>query len=240
MTHTYQITGMTCGGCEAKVRSLLSALPSMQKVELDREAKKATLTMDGHIPTETLQQALGGPESRYQIAMEQATDIGEKTSWLSTYKPILTIFLYILGVSLLVQANRPGFDWMSWMNHFMAGFFLVFSFFKMLNLSGFAESYRMYDVVAKAIPAWGYAYAFIELLLGVAYLTEFRPLLTNTVTFTVMSVSIVGVLQSVLNKKKIRCACLGAVFNLPMSTVTIIEDALMIAMSLAMLVHLIG
>lgn len=129
---------------------------------------------------------------------------------------------------------------MSWMNHFMAGFFLVFSFFKMLNLSGSAESYRMYDVVAKAVPAWGYAYAFIELLLGLAYLAEFRPLLTNTVTFVVMSVSIVGVLQSVLNKKKIRCACLGAVFNLPMSTVTIIEDALMIAMSLAMLVHLIG
>lgn len=240
MTHTYQITGMTCGGCEAKVKSLLSALPSMRNVELDREAKKATLTMDSHIPTETLQQALGGSGSRYQIAMEQATDIGEKTSWLSTYKPILTIFLYILGVSLLVQVNRPGFDWMSWMNHFMAGFFLVFSFFKMLNLSGFAESYRMYDVVAKAIPAWGYAYAFIELLLGIAYLVGFNPLLTNSVTFIVMSVSILGVLQSVMNKKKIRCACLGAVFNLPMSTITIIEDALMIAMSLAMLVHLIG
>jgi hypothetical protein len=39
----------------------------------------------------------------------------------------------------------------------------------------------------------------------------------------------------VLNKKKIQCACLGAVFNLPMSTVTIIEDALMIAMSGAMI-----
>ncbi|RYZ78221.1 MAG: heavy-metal-associated domain-containing protein, partial [Proteobacteria bacterium] len=44
-----------------------------------------------------------------------------------------------------------------------------------------------------------------------------------------------GVLQSVLNKRKIQCACLGAVFNLPMSTVTIIEDGLMIAMSAVML-----
>lgn len=102
MTHTYQINGMTCGGCEAKVKSLLSALPSMRNVELDREAKKATLTMDSHIPTETLQQALGGPESRYHIAMEQALDARERTFWLSTYKPILTIFLYNLGVSLLI------------------------------------------------------------------------------------------------------------------------------------------
>ena len=55
----------------------------------------------------------------------------------------------------------------------------------------------------------------------------------------VISVSITGVLQSVLNKRKIRCACLGTVFNLPMSTVTIIEDALMIAMNGAMLFSLI-
>jgi hypothetical protein len=46
-----------------------------------------------------------------------------------------------------------------------------------------------------------------------------------------MGVSIIGVLQSVLNKRAIRCACLGAIFNLPMSTVTIVEDGLMIAMS---------
>jgi hypothetical protein len=50
-----------------------------------------------------------------------------------------------------------------------------------------------------------------------------------------MSVSIIGVLQSVLNKSKIKCACLGAVFQLPMSTVTIVEDGLMIAMSASML-----
>ena len=60
-------------------------------------------------------------------------------------------------------------------------------------------------------------------------------MLTNAVTLIVMSVSIIGVLQSLANKKKIRCACLGAVFNLPMSTITIIEDALMIGMSFVML-----
>lgn len=93
---------------------------------------------------------------------------------------------------------------MQWMQHFMAGFFLTFSFFKLLNLSGFAESYAMYDVIAKRIPVWGYIYAFTELALGIAYLINFNPLVTNSVTFLVMSVSIIGVLQSVLNKKKIQ------------------------------------
>jgi hypothetical protein len=118
----------------------------------------------------------------------------------------------------------------------MAGFFLVFSFFKLLNLKGFAESYSTYDIIAKKWLGWGYVYAFIELGLGLSYLLRFNPMLTNAVAFVVMSVSIVGVLQSVLNKRKIQCACLGAVFNLPMSTVTIIEDALMIAMSAGILI----
>ena len=169
----------------------------------------------------------GGPP--YNEVVEQAK------TWFETYKPILLIFFYIIGVTILVQFSNQTFNWMQAMRHFMAGFFLVFSFFKMLNLKGFAESYVMYDVLAKRVPAWAYIYTFVELSLGIAYLIDFNPYFTNVATIIVMSISIVGVLQSVLNKKKIQCACLGAVFNLPMSTVTIIEDGLMIAMSGLML-----
>ena len=108
----------------------------------------------------------------------------------------------------------------------------------MLDLNGFADSYAMYDIVAKKIRQWGYIYAFVELALGLAYATNFQPVIVNYITLAVMSVSIIGVLQSVLNKRKIKCACLGAVFNLPMSTVTIIEDALMISMSIAMIIYM--
>ena len=126
---------------------------------------------------------------------------------------------------------------MQWMQHFMAAFFLVFSFFKLLNLKGFAESYQMYDIVAKRFNGWAYIYPFIELALGLAFLLNFDVVLTNSVTFLVMGISIIGVLQSVLNKKQIQCACLGAVFNLPMSSITIIEDLLMIGMSAWMLLY---
>jgi hypothetical protein len=126
---------------------------------------------------------------------------------------------------------------MEWMNHFMGGFFLAFSFFKLLNLRGFANSYSTYDIVARKWQGYGYIYALIELFLGVGYITGAAPLAINTVTFIVMSISIAGVLQSVLNKQKIRCACLGDVFNLPMSTITIIEDAVMILMSLGMMMY---
>jgi copper chaperone CopZ len=236
MIHTYKVTGMTCSGCEAKVKSALLSVNNVTAAEVSKAENSATITMDKHIGLADLQKAIG---EKYQISAVDHNEAIEHTrSWLTTYKPILLIFSYILIVTMLVQQTNDQFDFMEWMRHFMAGFFLVFSFFKMLNLKGFAESYVMYDVVARRIPSWAYAYAFIELMLGIAYLINFKPLVTNIATAIVMTVSIIGVLQTVLNKRKIQCACLGAVFNLPMSTVTIIEDGLMIAMSIGMLMML--
>lgn len=226
---------MTCSGCEAKVKYLLEQLPHITLVEPNKDENSVQITMDKHIRVEEMQAALPDKysisESQTSIHIHAKEELDERRSWFATYKPILLIFFYISLVSTLASANAEIFDVMDWMRYFMAGFFLTFSFFKMLDLKGFAESYRMYDVVAKRIPAWGYIYAFIELGLGIAFLANFEPMITNLVTLIVMSVSIIGVLSSVLNKRKIQCACLGAVFNLPMSTVTIIEDGLMIAMS---------
>ena len=239
MTHTYNITGMTCGNCVAKAKNQLLMLGDVSAADVQLTAPQATITMQKHIPTNVLQNAIS-KAGNYVITeadrvMKQTITEEETASWLITYKPILVIGAYIIGLSLLIEAVRGIFDWESWMRNFMAGFFLVFSVFKMLDLKGFAESYSTYDIIAKRWLPWGYVYAFTELGLGIAYLLNFNPLLTNAVTFVVMSISIVGVLQSVLNKRKIKCACLGAVFNLPMSTITIVEDALMIAMSGIML-----
>ena len=237
MTHTYQLTGMTCGGCENKVKSTLLVLPDVTAVEVSKDTNSAKISMDKHIGIDTLQQALGGAESKYQIAATAHSEVLEETkSWASTYKPILLIFGYVTAISLVVSWGNGAINFMSFMRIFMAGFFLTFSFFKILNLKAFAESYAMYDIVAKKFSSWGYIYAFIELGLGLSFALNLSPVAVNWVTLIVMTVSILGVLESVLNKKKIQCACLGAVFNLPMSTVTIVEDAIMIAMSAAMLV----
>jgi cation transport ATPase len=243
MTHTYNITGMTCGNCVAKAKSQLLMLGNVTEANVQLTAPQATITMQKHIPVSTLQNALS-KAGNYTITeadggMHHTAVADEQTSWLATYKPILLIGAFITGITLLIETASGPFNWERWMQNFMAAFFLVFSFFKLLDLKGFAESYSTYDVVAKKWVGWGYVYAFLELLLGVAFLTRFNPFVTNAVTFVVMTISIIGVLQTVLGKKKIKCACLGAVFNLPMSTVTIIEDGLMIAMSAVMLLQLI-
>lgn len=226
---------MTCSSCESKVKAALLGLEQVTKVETSVSNQTIHVSMVTHVPIEKLQVTL--PE-KYKISAKNHNETLEKTrSWFETYKPVLLIFMYISVITVLIQLPQNNFDLMIWMQHFMAGFFLVFSFFKLLNLKGFAESYKMYDVIAKVLPVWGYMYAFIELGLGLAYLVNFRPELVNISTFLVMSVSLIGVLQSLLSKKQIRCACLGAVFNLPMSTITIVEDSLMIIMSGLMIIY---
>ena len=120
------------------------------------------------------------------------------------------------------------------MRHFMAGFFLVFSFFKFLNLSGFANSYAVYDLLAAKWKGWGYIYPFVELGLGILYLINVAPFETNFITIVVLGLSSIGVIKSNLDKRQIKCACLGDVFNLPMSTVTIVEDLTMVGMAVVM------
>lgn len=236
MVHTYNISGMTCSGCEATVKSNLLKLPDVESVEVSKDTGLATIGMSKHISLTDLQNAIG-VNSKYQISEKfiQAKEESEKT--LATYKPLFVLFSFILGISFLASTN--GFtnfiNFKSFMNSFMAGFFLCFSYFKLINIKGFADSYNMYDIVAKRIKAWGFIYPFVELGLGIAYATNFSPLYTNIVTVAVMGISSIGVIESVANKKKIQCACLGAVFNLPMSTITIIEDLLMVVMAGVML-----
>lgn len=242
MTHTYEISGMTCNKCVAKVKSEILKIGDITEADVQLTSPHATISMLKHIPVKTLQSALE-KAGNYNITeadagMHHTTSAAETRSWFDTYKPIFLIFFYITLVAIIAATSATGFDWMTGMRVFMSGFFLAFSFFKFLDLKGFADSYSTYDVIAKNFPAWGFMYAFIELLLGIAYAVNFQPFLTNAVTFVVMTVSITGVLQSVLTKRKIQCACLGAVFNLPMSTVTIIEDALMIFMSGIMMLYM--
>jgi len=235
---SYQVTGMTCGGCVKRVQATLSQYASHVDVSLDPAL--ATL----HQPNaniDELNQALSqvGHYTLSTIASPTApTTSIESSSWFSTYRPLLLVFAYILLVCSAVEWVAGGFVLHRFMPNFMAGFFLAFSFFKLLDLPGFASSYAMYDVLAKRFPQYGYAYPFIELSLGIGYLIQGDSRLFNLVTFIVMAFSTLGVLIAVSNRQKIRCACLGAVFNLPMSTVTIIEDLLMAGMALWMLVSI--
>ncbi|MBL8713289.1 MAG: cation transporter [Alphaproteobacteria bacterium] len=226
-----EIQGMTCQNCVRKITAAFQEAGIAGKVTLDPPA----VTFEGNAPDRAaLSAALAKAGDHYHLkegagsSLEPAAE--PHKSWLEIYYPLLLIFGFISVVSF-----KGADTWHDWMLHFMAGFFLVFSFFKFLSLTGFKDAYSTYDLLAKKWNGYGYLYPFLELGLGLAFL--FGIYLQQALWFSIvlMGFSSLGVIKALSEKKKIRCACLGTVLNLPMSTLTLVEDLGMVAMSIAML-----
>jgi hypothetical protein len=230
-------TNLRCEGCIAAIKPVLDADPAIKSwsAEVSSPEKVLTLESDHALSLSSVNALLGKAGYQAKAEVTQPTAMATTTEPPTSYFPLLLILLYLLGIVASIEWLQGNYQVERAMRHFMAGFFLVFSFFKFLNLGAFADSYQMYDIIARRSRVYALAYPFIELILGLAYVINYQPRLTNALTLIVMGISTIGVLQSILSKKKIRCACLGAVFNLPMSMVTLIEDLLMVGMAAAML-----
>lgn len=153
---------------------------------------------------------------------------------IKDFLPLIIIFLIILGMSAFAY-TADGHDPLRATEIFMAGFFIIFGLLKVIRLKSFAEAYRMYDLVAMRSSFYAYLYPFTELGLGLAYYFSYKPEITNWVTLVVMLVSALGVYIKLRKREKIMCACLGTVFKVPMTWVTLFEDLLMAAMAVWML-----
>ena len=221
----------------ARITNIVKAHSSVQTVTVDLAAQQMEVRAESSLSDAeiaALVASAGDYRATAKASAQPMPEIAyEPRGFWATYKPLLILALMLAVVPAVALGTELRLhEWMRW---FMAGLFLSFSFFKLLDVKAFADSYRMYDWIAKMIPAWGLAYPFIELGLGLAYAANWNPELTHGTTLVLMLVSAGGVIQSNLQKKAIRCACLGTVFNLPMSTVTVVEDLSMAAMAAWML-----
>lgn len=245
MKHTYTIKGMTCGGCKASVEKYLVGVTHITHVTIDLEKGEAEVTMDAHVTTEKLQEVL--PE-KYTVTekVEEKTatasivtdfSLEEEKSKLQQLKPLLLILFYIATASVLM--NYKEWNTGEAMLDFMGLFYIVFSFFKLLDLKGFPDSFSMYDPLAKRLPVYGWVYPFIETGLGLMFLLRIEVNIALIVTLVILGITTIGVTKTLLDKKSIRCACLGTALKLPMTEATFIENAIMIVMAILMLTNIL-
>jgi copper chaperone CopZ len=244
MKHIYTIEGMTCGGCKASVEKYLSNLEQVTNVVVNLEKGEAEVEMNKHITTDVLQKAL--PEKftlleRQEKNVFQSSNVSsmlmeDEKSKLQQLKPLLLIIFYITTASVLL--HYKDWSWSEFMIDFMGLFYIVFSFFKMLDLKGFPESFKMYDPLAKRVPFYGKVYPFIESILGLMFLMRFEVKIALIITLVVLGVTTIGVTKTLLDKKSIQCACLGTALKLPMTEATFIENTIMIVMAILMLLNI--
>lgn len=160
--------------------------------------------------------------------ISQNTSIQKFLDNFNTYKPLVITVVFCIILST-IESNH--FDAEKLMYNFMGHFFIFLSMFKFFDLNGFVEGFSTYDLITARIRWYGYLYPFIEFSLGTAYLIQLNLLVVNIITLIVMSVSGAGVLKTILSGQKIKCACLGTVLNVPLSTVSVLENFGMGAMA---------
>lgn len=241
MKFNYRIEGMHCKTCVEKIKSSLSLQFKKIEVTLD----PPILQVDSKNPPllKKLNEYLSAA-GKYQVQPISDENVGEKSvhvdeetpGEVNTYYPIFLIAIYILGATAINNIHGTNINWHGWMNQFMAGFFLVFSAFKFLDIRGFAEGYATYDLLARRWYSYGFIYPFLELGLGILYLGMWFPAMTSLLTMIIMGFSSLGVINSLLKRQKIRCACLGTLLKVPLSTVTLVEDIMMVILAAVALV----
>ena len=228
---------MTCQGCRGTVEKALKALPEVLQAAVDLENEEANVRFEKEVSLEGLQGALGPKYviSEKEKEMPSVPNLNEMEgqSKFQQLKPLFLILLYITVTAVLL--NYGNWSSAEFMLDFMGLFYIVFSFFKLLDLKGFPASFRMYDPLAKLIPMYAWMYPFIEIALGLMFLLRFQTTLALVVTLVVLGITTIGVTKTLLDKKSIRCACLGTALKLPMTEATFIENLIMIVMAVWML-----
>ncbi|MFM2400352.1 MAG: hypothetical protein RL341_2509 [Pseudomonadota bacterium] len=255
-TLTFEVSGMHCGKCVGRMTEAFSQWAESVQVTLNPPrltltnprtqdvAKLAAIASaaggyalsaaDQAAPTTRAAASVSVPIAairRTALAATQQPQPGR----LARYKPLALIFAFITLASLITPLRDQTFSVHAWMHDFMGAFFLVFAFFKLLDLRGFANAFSAYDPIAKRLHAYGLIYPFIELALGLAFLLYWNMVAAAIVTILVLGITTVGVVRVLLNRQTITCACIGTGFNLPMSQVTIVENIIMIGMSVWMI-----
>ncbi|MGR3951987.1 MAG: hypothetical protein QRY74_03680 [Chlamydia sp.] len=147
---------------------------------------------------------------------------------MKQYIPLALLFSFAL-LFAVSHDNRTALEQIDLsMGYFLA----LLSMLKLFDLAGFYESFKKYDLITQKIALYGYAYPFIEGLLGFLLIFQIAPLYTNSAIFLLMAFTSIGIFRQISSGKGISCACMGSFISVPLATVSLIETGGMALLSL--------
>lgn len=154
-----------------------------------------------------------------------------------TYRPIIALFvmtaLMALAASYAVYGTPITIRAAEW---FIAFSMVVLALLKLQNVESFATMFLNYDLLARRWVRYSYIYPFAEGLAGVLMIAGALNWLSIPVALFIGTVGAVSVFYAVyVQKRELKCACVGGSSNVPLGFVSLTENLMMIAMALWML-----
>ncbi|MFC3050998.1 MauE/DoxX family redox-associated membrane protein [Kordiimonas pumila] len=154
---------------------------------------------------------------------------------IKDYWPLIALVGVSALAAIAVCAGFSSFTMKSLMHVYMGVFLIVFALLKLFDPNGFQDGFAMYDLLGMRFAPYGYIYPYLELVLGLAFLSFLAPVTTYLATIILFTFGAAGVIAALQKGLDINCPCMGNILNVPLSTVTLTEDLVMIAMAFFLL-----
>lgn len=160
----------------------------------------------------------------------------------TTYTPVVAVFaagaLLALAVNWLTSMPLLG---IMTIERFIAITMMLLAMLKLQDVERFTTMFLNYDLLARRYVPYGRAYPFLELGAGLLMLTGALNWLSIPVALFIGGIGTVSVFKAVyIEKRELKCACVGGSSNVPLGFVSLTENVMMVAMALWMLMGIIG
>ena len=155
----------------------------------------------------------------------------------ATYRPVAVLFgmmaLMALGAGWAATGQPISILSAEWFISFsMCGL----AYLKLRDVESFSTMFLNYDLLAKRYPGYGYVYPYAEGLAGVLMTAHLLDFISIPIALFIGTIGAVSVFKAVyIDKREIKCACVGGDSDVPLGFVSLTENLIMIAMAVWML-----
>ena len=156
-----------------------------------------------------------------------------------TYRPVIAVFVVAALMALATSwAATDAFLTIAAGEWFIAFSMCILALLKLQDVESFSSMFLNYDLLARRWVPYSYVYPFAELLAGVLMVAGALMWLSIPVALFIGTIGAVSVFKAVyIDKRTLKCACVGGGSNVPLGFVSLTENLMMIAMAVWMLVR---
>ena len=160
----------------------------------------------------------------------------------TTYRPVIVLFtltaLMAMATSFAVSGTPFTLRAAEW---FIAFSMVVLALLKLQNVESFATMFLNYDLLAKRWVPYSYIYPYVEGLAGVLMVAGALNWLSVPVALFIGTVGAASVFKAVyIDRRELKCACVGGASNVPLGFISLTENLMMIAMAVWMAAASLG
>ena len=155
----------------------------------------------------------------------------------TTYRPVIALFAItaLMALATSIAVFGTPFTWraLAW---FIAFSMAVLGLLKLQDVETFSSMFLNYDLLARRFVPYAFIYPYAEAFAGILMIAGVLVWLSAPVALFIGGVGAVSVFKAVyVDKRELKCACVGGASKVPLGFVSLTENLMMIGMAVWML-----